>query len=104
MRRDWVLNALPFWLGAAGVLFLDGAMGVQFLIYGEAGSVVLAEEVDTGRRRRRWKRVSGYMRGWVPNFSDGKIRVRGLQTATGREEERGLVRGEARRDDYGTIS
>lgn len=107
VRQEWVLSALPFWLGAAGVLVLDGAMGVQFLMYGESGSVVLAEEVDEGRKRRRWKRVSGYMRGWVPNFSDGKIRVRGLGTDRNevRGEERGLVRGAARRtDDYGTIS
>lgn len=31
-RTDWVLRAAPFFLGAAGVLFMDGMMGIQFLL------------------------------------------------------------------------
>ncbi|PNS19274.1 Lysosomal amino acid transporter 1 [Sphaceloma murrayae] len=101
VRRDWVLRALPFWLGAAGVLILDGAMGIQFLMYGEAGKVVVAEEVDSKRKRRRWKRVSGYMRGWVPSFTDGKIKIRGTE---GRRLLGGEAQGRAGRDGYGTTS
>ncbi|KAL1302362.1 hypothetical protein AAFC00_002766 [Neodothiora populina] len=71
-RVEWLLNALPFWLGAAGVLGLDGAVGVQFLMYGDGGEgskvVILEEAGDHGRWR--WRRVSGWMRGWVPNFND----------------------------------
>ncbi|KAF2225819.1 PQ loop repeat-domain-containing protein [Elsinoe ampelina] len=94
-RRTWVLAALPFWLGAAGVLTLDAAMGCQFLMYGEVKTVVLAEEVDTGRKRRRWMRVSGYMRGWVPSWGRGEVRIRGRGQGG---ERRGLMeRGERER-------
>ncbi|GAM90592.1 hypothetical protein ANO11243_086370 [Dothideomycetidae sp. 11243] len=97
VRSEWVMRALPFWLGAAGVLSLDGLMGVQFLMYGEATNVVVVEEVDTKRKRRRWKRVSGWMRGWVPNFGDAKKRSSG-------EDRRPVTDGHrARRNDYGTI-
>ncbi|KAF4551300.1 PQ loop repeat-containing protein 3 [Elsinoe fawcettii] len=101
VRREWVLRALPFWLGAAGVLTLDAAMGVQFLMYGETSKVVVAEEVDLRRKRRRWKKVSGYMRGWVPSFSDGKVRIRGNIG-----ERRGLVAEREGREGrgYGTTS
>ena len=72
IRREWILSALPFWLGAAGVLGLDGAVGVQFMLYGDGGDaakvVVLEETADHGRWR--WRRVSGWMRGWVPNYSE----------------------------------
>lgn len=60
-RRTWLSLAAPFWLGAAGVLALDGAMGAQFWMYGEKTNV--AHE----RGRGRWRRVSGWMRGWVPS-------------------------------------
>lgn len=71
-RVDWILSALPFWLGAAGVLGLDGAVGVQFLMYGDGGEadrVVVLEEAN-GNGPWRWRRVSGWMRGWVPTFSE----------------------------------
>ena len=78
-RVEWVSRALPFWLGAAGVLVLDGAVGVQFLMYGEKASakVVVVEEGMDGRERRRWMRVSGWMRGWAPSFSEGSTKVVG---------------------------
>ena len=37
-RWTWLGRAAPFWLGAAGVLFTDGMMGVQFLLYGDGGA------------------------------------------------------------------
>ncbi|GAB7339512.1 hypothetical protein MBLNU457_6128t1 [Dothideomycetes sp. NU457] len=70
-RMQWVLRALPFWLGAAGVLALDGAMGAQFVMFGEGPKiVVVVDDNDDSGRHPRWKRVSGYMRGWVPSFSE----------------------------------
>lgn len=70
-RVDWLLRATPFFLGAAGVLFMDGMMGVQFLMYGER-----EEEMVKVRDRRgysRWQKVSGWMRGWVPVVSKSKV-------------------------------
>ena len=66
--KTWRALAAPFWLGAAGVLVLDATVGVQFLIFGEGGAKksVLVED---HRGRSRWRRVSGWMRGWVPSPS-----------------------------------
>ena len=65
-RNTWLSLAAPFWLGAAGVLGLDGAVGAQFLIYGEEKEVTIVKDE---RGRGRWRRVSGWMRGWVPSPS-----------------------------------
>lgn len=72
----WVSKAVPFWLGAAGVLIMDAAVGVQFLMYGERAAapdkpaVVIEEEVEDGTvRKRPWRRASGWMRGWYPSVS-----------------------------------
>ncbi|MCJ1354716.1 MAG: hypothetical protein MMC33_004705 [Icmadophila ericetorum] len=62
-RWEWVKLAIPFWLGAAGVLALDGTVGAQFLIYGEGAPD------GEGRGRKRWRQVQGWMRGWVPSVS-----------------------------------
>lgn len=70
-RVDWLLRATPFFLGAAGVLLMDGMMGVQFLMYSER-----EEEMVKVRDRRgysRWQKVSGWMRGWVPMVSKSKV-------------------------------
>ncbi|KAL4781995.1 PQ loop repeat-domain-containing protein [Aspergillus varians] len=61
-RLDWIARAIPFFLGAFGVLFLDGFMGVQFLMYGSD-----EESEDLNRGRSRWRRVHGWMRGWIPS-------------------------------------
>lgn len=90
----WIKLAIPFWLGAAGVLVMDGIIGLQFLIYGAGPKVIITvEEVGgsedgegvgpdrTGaeaeagaggdgignRGRTRWRKVTGWMRGWVPS-------------------------------------
>lgn len=62
---NWISLAAPFWLGAAGVLVLDGTIGVQFLRYGE-GKVKVVREGSPGGRGR-WRRVEGWMRGRVPS-------------------------------------
>ncbi|KAL5440959.1 hypothetical protein PMIN07_006837 [Paraphaeosphaeria minitans] len=81
VRADWVLRAAPFFFGAAGVLVMDAAVGVQFWSYGDneprgrgklRDDEVILDIEDHGllkQRRFRWRRVSGWMRGWVPAVS-----------------------------------
>lgn len=74
-RNTWIAAAMPFFLGAAGVLALDASVGVQFLLYGEKEAKVIV--VEEGREQMgRWRRVSGWMRGWVPSFGEGEGRER----------------------------
>jgi uncharacterized protein with PQ loop repeat len=81
-RESWVLRATPFFLGAAGVLIMDAAVGLQFVYFGDneprgRSSSPRDEEIvitidDHGRLKRRhlhWRRVSGWMRGWAPAVS-----------------------------------
>jgi hypothetical protein len=74
-RWEWIGRSLPFFLGAFGVLGLDGFMGVQFLMYGDGpdaeddGSFISSEGGDSKRGRSSWKRVRGWMRGWIPSTS-----------------------------------
>ncbi|KEQ76067.1 PQ loop repeat protein [Aureobasidium namibiae CBS 147.97] len=70
VRYDWLMRALPFWLGAAGVLVMDAAVGVQFLMYGESEDAKVVVLEESGRENWRWRRVSGWMRGWVPSFGE----------------------------------
>jgi uncharacterized protein with PQ loop repeat len=72
-RWRWVARATPFFLGAAGVLSLDGAMGMQFLLYRENKEEKIVKVRDS-RGRSQWQKVSGWMRGWVPSMT-GKERV-----------------------------
>jgi solute carrier family 66 (lysosomal lysine-arginine transporter), member 1 len=68
----WIARAAPFFLGAAGVLGLDGMMGVQFLMYGEKEEKVI--KVRDGRGYSHWEKVNGWMRGWIPTVA-GKEKV-----------------------------
>ena len=72
-RWEWTGRAIPFFLGAFGVLGLDGFMGVQFLMYGSPDgddeSFAGAEDEDPKRGRGKWRRVRGWMRGWIPSTS-----------------------------------
>jgi len=72
-RKTWVALAAPFFLGAAGVLVMDMTIGVQFLMYGER-RVKREVLVEDREGRSRWRRVSGWMRGWVPSPSP-EVRV-----------------------------
>ncbi|KAH7132624.1 PQ loop repeat-domain-containing protein, partial [Dendryphion nanum] len=81
IQSDWILRAAPFFLGAAGVLIMDAAVGIQFWYYGDGTErgrpknrdedVILVINSDgyKQRRRLRWRRVSGWMRGWAPAVS-----------------------------------
>jgi uncharacterized protein with PQ loop repeat len=76
LRREWTARAAPFWLGAAGVLALDAAVGVQFIMFrvreaeedapGGRTTDVLVVAREGVRGPGRWRRVSGWMRGWMP--------------------------------------
>lgn len=68
-RATWVLAALPFFLGAAGVLGLDASVGVQFVMYSGCKREHVVVRDGLGRRRR-WRRASGWMRGWIPSMSE----------------------------------
>ncbi|KAJ0416102.1 PQ loop repeat-domain-containing protein [Aspergillus carlsbadensis] len=91
-RLEWVARAAPFFLGAFGVLFLDGFMGVQFLMYGSADDESVIEIEDT--KRGRWTRVRGWMRGWIPSP------VRKPRSESSSEEQSLLTDGQSR---YGTV-
>lgn len=75
-RGMWLSLAAPFWLGAAGVLGLDGAMGAQFLMYGEEKKIAIVKDE---RGRGRWRRVSGWMSGWVPSPVPARAQWQGDQ-------------------------
>lgn len=72
---DWISRSIPFFLGAFGVLFLDGFMGVQFIMYGVVkGQSGHDEEVvvrvdDRKYGGSHWERVQGWMRGWIPSIA-----------------------------------
>lgn len=81
-RFDWISRSLPFFLGAFCVLFMDGFMGVQFLIYGSHGGHDydelddehdehddIARADDNKEDRRRCIRVRGWTGGLFPSFS-----------------------------------
>ncbi|KAF9889677.1 hypothetical protein FE257_006983 [Aspergillus nanangensis] len=93
-RMEWVGRSIPFFLGAFGVLGLDGFMGVQFLMYGTKDDESIIEIEDPKRGRSHWTRVRGWMRGWIPSISP----ERECETT---EESQGLLEEERRR--YGTI-
>lgn len=89
-RGTWLSLAAPFWLGAAGVLGLDGAVGAQFLMYGEEKKVAIVRDE---RGRGRWRRVSGWMRGWVPSPDPRRARPQ--------DDQRPLLSRNLGSDGYG---
>ena len=73
---------------------MDATVGVQFLVFGDGEKIV---RVKDRKGRSRWRRVSGWMRGWVPSPSPD----RRLQEVT-EDESRPLVgRRECRDNGYG---
>ncbi|KAI9683921.1 MAG: hypothetical protein M1829_004256 [Trizodia sp. TS-e1964] len=51
--RSWRANAAPFWIGAAGVLMLDAAVGWQFWVFGEGGPWVPGGRMGAGEEEER---------------------------------------------------
>ncbi|PLB35479.1 PQ-loop repeat-containing protein [Aspergillus candidus] len=95
-RLEWIGRTIPFFLGAFGVLFFDGFMGAQFLMYGSNDDESVMEIEDPKRGRSRWTRVRGWMRGWIPSVSPNR-----MQSAEASHESQRLLAGE--RDRYGTV-
>ncbi|KAJ9604298.1 hypothetical protein H2200_011132 [Cladophialophora chaetospira] len=71
-RWAWVARAAPFFLGAAGVLFMDAMMGCQFILYGEKEERLV--KVRDGDGYSHWEKINGWMRGWIPSIA-GKDKV-----------------------------
>lgn len=92
-RIDWISRSIPFFLGAFCVLFLDGFMGVQFLMYGEHD--------DPKPGRDRWTRVHGWMRGWIPSAIISSQRQQQPQQQQPSEESQALLGEE--RGRYGAV-
>ncbi|RMZ79813.1 hypothetical protein DV737_g3235, partial [Chaetothyriales sp. CBS 132003] len=69
-RDVWLARSAPFFIGAAGVLIMDGFMGLQFLMYGGDQEQVVVVKVRDGPGRSHWEKVSGWMRGWIPTMTD----------------------------------
>ncbi|KAG5292551.1 PQ loop repeat protein [Histoplasma ohiense] len=72
-RLEWIGRAIPFFLGAFGVLGMDGAMGIQFMIYAkkneDADAATDLQPAGPGQGLGSWRRVSGWMKGWIPSTS-----------------------------------
>lgn len=83
-QKTWILLALPFFLGAAGVLSLDLTVFIQFLVYGGGNKPIKVMPIPDERGRTTWRSVSGYMRGWVPSPGPGGWRSR-LPSISSRE-------------------
>jgi uncharacterized protein with PQ loop repeat len=92
-RLEWIGRAIPFFLGAFGVLSLDGAMGVQFLIYGDGDGGETAPSQHNKPGKGTWGKISGWMRGWIPSIS--------RKTKSTTEESQSLLREE--NDSYGAV-
>lgn len=92
-RLEWIGRAIPFFLGAFGVLGLDGAMGVQFLLYGEGKEEEVTTFDDVNQDKGTLRKVSGWMRGWIPSISR-------VPKSTA-EESQSLLRRE--NDSYGAV-
>ena len=104
-RTTWLTLAAPFWIGAAGVLLLDATVGVQFLMYGE-GDVEKSVLSQDHKGKVRWRRVRGWMRGWVP--SPGWVSSPSHSPSNGEVDgnvrQRLLDGRESRSSHYGAVS
>lgn len=91
-RLEWIGRAIPFFLGAFGVLGLDGAVGIQFLIYGDGIGQEDPMLEQTDYDKGIWRKSVGKVKGWFSATSKGK------STA---EESQALLRRED--DGYGAV-
>lgn len=65
-RKAWINNAIPFFVGTAGVLLMDFFIIIQFLIYSKGEVGTMAGDSVGDSEGRGWRRANGWMRGWVP--------------------------------------
>lgn len=99
-RAEWMFKALPFFLGAAGVLVMDAGIGVQFWLWGgievgrEETAFTGSEDVGRNVDGKKWRRVSGWMRGWVPSTRLGR-RLLSETAGAGDAERESLLRDES---------
>ncbi|KAI9678713.1 MAG: hypothetical protein M1817_005770 [Caeruleum heppii] len=119
LKDDWRARAMPFFLGAAGVLGLDAVVGLQFLVFGAGvaegdpspSSLLSVPPSSTGKEhddpdRGRWRRVSGWMRGWVPRMlsPESRERIKDQGRDRARREERASLLSRGSGDSgYGTV-
>ena len=74
------------------MLGLDASVGLQFILYGEGDGKMVVVEERKGRKWR-WRRVDGWMRGWIPSIGEGK----------GREREALMERSGSHGQGYGAL-
>jgi hypothetical protein len=70
-------------------------VGVQFMMYGESEDAKVVVLEESGSENWRWRRVSGWMRGWVPSFGEPVDRA-----GDGVDEREGLL-PHSSTQDYG---
>ncbi|KAL2357502.1 PQ loop repeat-domain-containing protein [Cryomyces antarcticus] len=106
-RAEWVGRALPFWLGAAGVLGLDAGVGVQFWWFGDGAGDGGPERIVVAKSpegtRWRWRRVNGWMRGWVPSVGEAAAGEEETRKTGGGGQRDGLLRRQGEGGGYGTV-
>lgn len=89
-RESWRSRALPFLLGASGVLALDAAVAFQFWIYGGGNQTIKMIAVQDDDGRKHWERVSGWMKGFIP--SPNLMPIRSMPRTIDTEDSRSLLR------------
>ncbi|KAI9793114.1 MAG: hypothetical protein M1816_001012 [Peltula sp. TS41687] len=89
-RLEWIGRAVPFWLGASGVLTMDVMIGLQFLMFREEIEREIMQD-----ERGRWHRVRGWMRGWCPRgLSPSRLK---------RAETESLIPRQMAGESYGSV-
>ena len=58
-REAWIYRALPFWLGAAGTLFIDGLVGLQFVLYDRVDGGGFAASAGGEKRKKQQEEQGG---------------------------------------------
>ena len=70
---------------------MDAIVGVQFLVFVDGEKIVRVEE---RKGRSRWRRVTGWMRGWVPSLSPDRRMEEVVEERRPLVERRGSGGGE----------
>lgn len=104
-RLEWIGRTVPFFLGAFGVLGMDGFMGVQFLMYSpSAEEAVVAKDTDQDNhpepRGSRWTHVRRWLSSRVPLGSPSARRTATSSSTTAPENQALL---DYERERYGAL-